>query len=116
MPARSERASRRRSSAASAAASGSTVGRGLLRLDSVVCAASGGRGLQMDSGGCAAAGRGPLLRTDSGGRRALLPERTRSGRRSAADLGPRLFCIVGATRRDGCNGREGREEEGSGKK
>jgi hypothetical protein len=132
MPARSERARRRRSSAKSAAASGATVGGRLLWTDSGGSAAAGGGGLlrtdsggsaaagggcllRMDSAGCAAAEGGWLLRTDSCRRRALLPERTRSGRRSAVDLGPRLFCIAGACRVRATGAQRSGRLEGSGK-
>jgi hypothetical protein len=73
MPARSERARRRRSSAASASAAG-------VRAAGAATAA--------------AAGGGGLRSRDSGAGRALLTERTRSGRRRAVDLAPRLFCIA----------------------
>ena len=91
MPARSERARRRQSIAVSALAAG------------------------------AAAGGGGLRRRDSGAGRALLTERTRSGRRRAVDLAPRLFCIAWGREMgmewglglwgEGRNGREGKAPE-----
>jgi len=71
MTARSVRARRSRSSAASTSAA--------VAVAAGLAAAAGGRGLP--------------TRDFSAGR-ALLPERTLSGRRGAVELAPRLSCIV----------------------